>query len=140
MALWIIQCIDQNAFGKRPYWQGGDLNDWVDERAFASRYSDKQKAKKIKDDQVPDRGAWIAIPLTLENFTAEYELELSHLVKKGDCDFGYDGVKQRAKERIDAMREGEGTIGDPIKAVAKHFGIPATQGGIQKALNAPGFR
>jgi hypothetical protein len=141
MAIWLIKCLDETETGKTSWWIGGDRNEWVEDRESATRYTRKQKEAKERD-QMPDRGAWVAIPMTWDNFRSEYEVTLRRAVARdlGGYDITLDGVPQRVRERMAALRDGEGTIGEALKAVAKGFGIPATQGGIQKFLNSADFQ
>jgi hypothetical protein len=144
MAIFLIQHWDQNENGVRPYLLAGKANVWVDEQDLATRHTPNQKKQKEANRQVPERADWVAIPRTLDNFIREYELVMRDNIRRNPYGHGYDigldGIQDRVRQRIAALREGDGTVGPDIQTVAKRFDIKPTLPEIQAFLRSESRR
>jgi hypothetical protein len=138
MAIFLIRHLDEDENGVRPYLLAGKANVWVTERDLATRHTPNQKKQKEANGKVPARAEWVEVPLTRENFIREYELVLRDNILRNPLDYDIDlnGIQERVRQRIAALREGDGTLGPDIQKVAKRFDIKPTYGEIQAVLRS----
>lgn len=140
MAIFMIRSVDQDEEGRRCYWNAkadGKRGAWVPDRIDGSTYTQAQREHKEKTCGMPARGVWERMEVSQEAFSEHLTRCLEQAVKAAPDTYfyGVEAVPRVALKMIDALRNGDASIGPTTKRVAKAMGIKATVGSIQSFLN-----